>query len=71
MEYKCETDRHGRDTRNVYAIQFTDDARYVDVRGNDFDGVAITMADPGGNTLGIAVVPVKDILAMARSLKGV
>ena len=71
MEYKCETDRHGRDTRNVYAIQFTDDARYVDVRGNDFAGVAITMADQGGNTLGIAVVQVKDILAMARSLKGV
>ena len=71
MEYKCETNRHGRDTGDAYAIQFTDDARYVDVRGNDFDGVTITMADQGGNTLGTAVVQVKDILAMARSLKGV
>ena len=71
MEYKCETDRHARDTGDVYTIQFTDDARFVDVRGNDFDGVAITMADQGGNTLGIAVVQVKDILAIARSLKGV
>ena len=35
------------------------------------DGVAITMADQGGNTLGTAVVQVKDILAMARSLKEV
>ena len=69
MEYKCETDRHARDTGDVYAIQFTDDARFVDVRGNDFDGVAITMADQGGNTLGIAVVQVKDILVIARSLK--
>ena len=70
MEYKCETDRHGRDTGDVYAIQFTDDARYVDVRGNDFDGVAITMADQDGNTLGTAVVQVKDFLAIARLLKG-
>ena len=69
MEYKCETNRRGRDSGDVYAIQFTDDARYVDVRGNDFDGVVITMADQGGNTLGTAVVQVKDILAMARSLK--
>ena len=69
MEYKCETDRHARDTGDVYAIQFTDDARFVDVRGNDFDGVAITMADRGGNTLGTAVVQVKDFLAIARSLK--
>ena len=70
MEYKCETNRQGRDTGDVYAIQFTDDARFVDVRGNDFDGVAITMADQGGNTVGTAVIQVKDILAMARSLKG-
>ena len=71
MEYKCETNRQGRDTRDVYAIRFTDDARFVDVRGNDLDGVAITMADQSGNTLGTAVVQVKDILAMARSLKEV
>ncbi len=71
MEYKCETNRQGRDTGDVYAIQFTDDARFVDVRGNDFDGVAITMADQGGNTVGTAVIQVKDILAMAKSLKGV
>jgi len=69
MEYKCETNRHGRDTGDVYAIQFTDDARFVDVRGNDFDGVAITMAGQGGNTVGTAVVQVKDFLAIARSLK--
>lgn len=71
MEYKCETDRHGRYTGEAYAIQFTDRARFVGVRGNDFDGVSITMADQAGNTLGTAVVQVKDILAMARSLKGV
>ena len=70
MEYKCETNRQGRDTGDVYAIQFTDDARYVDVRGNDFDGVAITMADQSGNTLGTAVAQVKDFLAVARSLEG-
>ena len=70
MEYKCETDRHGRDTGDAYAIQFTDDARFVGVRGNDLDGVAITMADRGGNTVGTAVVQVKDFLANARSLKG-
>ncbi|HIC13849.1 MAG TPA: hypothetical protein EYO83_01785 [Gemmatimonadetes bacterium] len=70
MEYKCETDRHARDIGDVYAIQFTDDARFVDVRGNDFDGVAITMADQSGNTLGTAVVQVKDFLAVARSLEG-
>jgi len=29
------------------------------------------MADQGGNTVGTAVIQVKDILAMARSLKGV
>ena len=71
MEYKCETDRYAQDAGDVYAIQFSDDARYVDFRGNDFDGVAITMADQGGNTLGTAVVQVKDILAMARELEGV
>jgi hypothetical protein len=70
MEYKCETDRYARDIGDVYAIQFTDDARFVDVRGNDFDGVAITMADQSGNTLGTAVVQVKDFLAVARSLEG-
>ena len=69
MEYKCETNRQDRDIGDVYAIQFTDDARFVDVRGNDFDGVAITMADQGGNTVGTAVVQVKDFLAIARSLK--
>ena len=69
MEYKCETNRQGRDTGDVYAIQFTDDARFVDVRGNDFDGVAITMADQGGTPVGTAVVQVKDFLAIARSLK--
>ena len=71
MEYKCETDRDAQDAGDVYAIQFSDDARYVDFRGNNFDGVAITMADQSGNTLGTAVVQVKDILAMARELEGV
>ena len=69
MEYKCEPNRHGRDTGDAYAIQFTDRARFVGVRGNDLDGVAITMADRSGNTLGTAVVQVKDFLAIARSLK--
>jgi len=70
MEYKCETNRHGRDTRDAYAIQFTDDAGYVDVRGDDFGGVAITMADQSGNTVGAAVVQVKDFVAIARLLQG-
>ena len=70
MEYKCETDRDAQDSRDVYAIQFSDDVRYVDFQGNDFDGVALTMADQGANTLGTAVVQVKDILAMARELEG-
>ncbi len=71
MEYKCETDRDAQDAGDVYAIQFTDDARYVDFRGNDFDGVAITMANQGGNTRGSAGVQVNDIQAMARELAGV
>ena len=48
MEYKCETDRHGRDTGDAYAIQFTDDARFFDVQGGNTDGVAITAVDRGG-----------------------
>ena len=51
MEYKCETNRQGRDTGDAYAIQFTDDARFVDVRGSDTEGVAITAVDQGGKTL--------------------
>ena len=31
MEYKCETNRQGRDTGDAYAIRFTDDARFADV----------------------------------------
>ena len=48
MEYKCETNRQGWDTGDAYAIQFTDDARFVDVRGSDTEGVAITAVDQGG-----------------------
>ncbi len=69
MEYKCETNRLTGEPGDVYAIQFTDDARFIDVRGKDLDGVAITMADQDGNTLGTAVVQVKDILAVARDLR--
>ena len=49
MEYKCETNRHGRDTGDAYAIQFTDDARFFDVQGGNTDGVAITAVDRGGH----------------------
>ena len=38
--------------------------------GSSMFGVAITMADQSGNTLGTAVVQVKDFLAVARSLEG-
>ena len=69
MEYKCETNRLTGESGDVYAIQFSDDARFIDVRGKDLDGVAITMADQDGNTLGTAVVQVKDILAVARDLR--
>ena len=68
MEYKCETNRLTGESGDVYAIQFTGDARFIDVRGKDLDGVAITMADQDGNTLGTAVVQDKDILAVAREL---
>ena len=68
MEYKCETNRLTEESGDVYAIQFTGDARFIDVRGKDLDGVAITMADQDGNTLGTAVVQDKDILAVAREL---
>ena len=70
MEYKCETNWQGRDTGDAYAIQFTDDARFVDVRGSDTEGVAITAVDQGGNTLTHCVIAVRDFLAIARSLEG-
>ena len=69
MEYKCETNRHGPNVGDSYAIQFTDDARFLDVQGSDLDGVAITLADRDGNTLSTAVVQVKDILAIAKELE--
>ena len=69
MEYKCETNRHGRDTGDVYAIQFTDAARFLDGQGGNTDGGAITAVDEGGNTLTHCVIAVKDFLAIARSLK--
>ena len=70
MEYKCETNRHGRDTGDAYAIRFTDDARFFDAQGGNTDGVAITAVDRGGNTLTHCVIAVRDFLAIARSLKG-
>ena len=40
MEYKCETNRQGRDTGDVYAIRFTDDATML---GSSMFGVTIWM----------------------------
>ena len=70
MEYKCETTRQGRDTGDAYAIQFSDDARFVDVRGSNTEGVAITAVDQSGNTLAQFVITVKDFLAIAGQLEG-
>ncbi len=69
MEYMCETNRQGRDTGDAYAIRFTDDARFVDVRGSNTEGVAITAVDQSGNTLTHCVIVVRDFLAIARSLE--
>ena len=69
MEYKCETNRQGQDTGASYAIQVTDDVRFVDARGNDLDGVTITIADQNGNSLATAIVQVNDILAIAKGLE--
>ena len=66
MEYKCETNRQGRNTGDAYAIQFKDDPRFFDGRGGNTDGVAITAVDQSGNTLTHYVISVKDFLAIAR-----
>ncbi len=70
MQYKCEADRQGRDAGDAYAIQFSDDARFVDVRGSNTEGVAITAVDQSGNTLAHFVITVKDFLAIAGQLEG-
>ena len=69
MEYMCETYRQGRDTEDAYAIRFPVDARFVDVRGSNTEGVAITAVDQSGNTLTHCVIAVRDFLAIARSLE--
>ncbi len=69
MEYKCETNRQGRNAGDAYAIQFTDDAQFFDGRGGNTDGVAITAVDQGGNTLTHYVIATKDFLAIARSME--